>query len=39
MEDMRNTCTVWKYMDLTYLAQGRDQWGAVLNTVMNLQFP
>jgi hypothetical protein len=27
----------WKGMDWIHLAQGRDQWRAVVNTVMNLR--
>jgi hypothetical protein len=29
---------VWKGVDWIYLAQDRDQWQAVLNTVMYLRF-
>jgi hypothetical protein len=29
----------WDGMDWIYLAQDRDQWRALVNTVMNLQFP
>jgi hypothetical protein len=27
---------VWEIVDWMYLAQGRDQWQALVNTVMNL---
>jgi hypothetical protein len=30
---------VWDHMDWIDLAQDRDQWGALVNTVMNLQVP
>jgi hypothetical protein len=30
---------VWDGMDWIDLAQNRDQWSALLNTVMNLQVP
>jgi hypothetical protein len=29
----------WVGMDLIELAHGRDQWRALMNTVMNLQIP
>jgi hypothetical protein len=29
----------WGGMDLIYLTQDTDQWGAVVNTVMNLRVP
>jgi hypothetical protein len=29
----------WDDMDWIYLAQNRDQWWALVNTVMNLQVP
>jgi hypothetical protein len=29
----------WEAVDWTNLARDRDQWWAVLNTVMNLRFP
>jgi hypothetical protein len=29
----------WKVMDWIYLAQDRDQWWALINTVMNLWVP
>jgi hypothetical protein len=29
----------WSGMDWIDLAQDRDQWSALVNTVMNLQFP
>jgi hypothetical protein len=29
----------WSFMDWIYLAQNRDQWRALVNTVMNLQVP
>jgi hypothetical protein len=29
----------WKIVDWIHLAQDRDQWWDLLNTVMNLQFP
>jgi hypothetical protein len=29
----------WDGMDLIDLAQGRDQWRALVNTVMNLRVP
>jgi hypothetical protein len=29
----------WEYMDCIHLAENRDQWWAVVYTVMNLQFP
>jgi hypothetical protein len=31
--------TEWGYMDWIDLAQGRDQWRALVNTVMNLRVP
>jgi hypothetical protein len=30
---------VWGNMDWIYLAPDRDQWRALMNTVMNLQVP
>jgi hypothetical protein len=30
---------VWGGIDWIDLAQYRDQWGALVNTVMNLRFP
>jgi hypothetical protein len=35
--DLRETG--WEGVDWMHLAQDRDQWWAVLNTVMNLQVP
>jgi hypothetical protein len=29
----------WEVVDWTYLAQDRDLWWALVNTVMNLQVP
>jgi hypothetical protein len=29
----------WEVVDWIYLVQDRDQWQAVVNTVMNLRFP
>jgi hypothetical protein len=29
----------WEGMDWMHLAQGRDQWQAVVNTVMNFRVP
>jgi hypothetical protein len=29
----------WDGMDSTYMAQDRDQWRALVNTVMNLRVP
>jgi hypothetical protein len=29
----------WGVMDWIYLAQDRDHWGALVNTVMNLRVP
>jgi hypothetical protein len=29
----------WKIMDWLHLAQDRDQWWDLVNTVMNFQFP
>jgi hypothetical protein len=29
----------WDGMDLIYLAEDRDQWRALVNTVMNLRVP
>ena len=29
----------WGYMDWIDLAQGRDRWRALVNTVMNLRVP
>jgi len=29
----------WKVVDLMHLAQNRDHWQALVNTVMNLQLP
>jgi hypothetical protein len=29
----------WEGMDWMHLAQNRDQWQALVNTVMNVQFP
>jgi hypothetical protein len=29
----------WRGMDWVVLAQDRDQWGALANTVMNLRVP
>jgi hypothetical protein len=29
----------WGVMDWIYLAQDRDQWRALVNTIMNLQVP
>jgi hypothetical protein len=31
--------TGWDFMDWIALAQDRDQWSSVVNTVMNLRFP
>jgi hypothetical protein len=31
--------TVWEDVDWVYLIQDRDQWWALVNTVMNLRFP
>jgi hypothetical protein len=31
--------TGWRDMDWIYLAQGSDQWRALVNTVMNLRVP
>jgi hypothetical protein len=36
-KDLRDK--VWGSMDWTDLAQDRDQWRALLNTVMNLRVP
>jgi hypothetical protein len=30
---------VWEYVDWKHLAQERDKWWALVNTVMNLRFP
>jgi hypothetical protein len=30
---------VWEGLDWKLLAQGRDQWHAIMNLVMNLQVP
>jgi hypothetical protein len=35
--DLRETA--WKYVDLIHLAQDKDQWQVVLNTIMNLRVP
>jgi hypothetical protein len=29
----------WEVLDLTHLSQDRDQWPALVNTVMNFRFP
>jgi len=29
----------WEVMEWIHLAQDRDQWRAVMNTVLNLRFP
>jgi hypothetical protein len=29
----------WEHVDRIHLAQGRSQWWAVVNTIMNLHFP
>jgi len=29
----------WKYVDWIHLAQGRDEWLTLVNTVMNLRVP
>jgi len=31
--------TGWKVVDWIHLAQDRDQWRALVNTIMNLRFP
>jgi hypothetical protein len=29
----------WKYLDWMHMAQDKDQWRAIVNTVMNLRVP
>jgi hypothetical protein len=35
--DLREIC--WEVVDWSRLAQDRDQWGPLVNTVMNIQGP
>jgi hypothetical protein len=41
LDNIRNDFreTVWECMDWMHMAQDRDQWRAVLNTLMKLRFP